>query len=356
MMKSIIKLITILITFTFLIAESVGNENEPVPKSRLGWLTVYRGIMPNELSNGPIAPLSNPDGIDAIVIQSDDILEILAFHGVNDWGTLAVVPVTKDTRFCWDTGPILNVKNDQLICTADSCVTIYNLDKDLRKYSVMMPYIVDDLEVGDIDNDGISELVTLSIGEQTSRSSVNYHLVIAKIDSCGLKSIWDDNSSLNLGYHKSMPKQKIMCIADIKNMGTNMLVIMGSQSDMGPSNYKTYQWNDNKLIETGTFSFVSENLEVSSYIAEYILFGNIKTRKYDKTVFLGKLLKPPEMLGDTFILAIEDTNLVIIDKCFDGWRDNPIWVDLDGNGTGVLRVWKNYGYPKLKYHYYRPST
>ena len=106
---------------------------------------------------------------------------------------------------------------------------------------------------GDIDNDGMEELITFSHNKKDEKhheDNISYSLILTvyKFKKTGLELIWTDDAKFGYGYSNVVPQGDTLAgIGDIDNSGRNRLMIIHPSSDVSADSYDFLIWKNGVL-------------------------------------------------------------------------------------------------------------
>ena len=246
-------------------------EPQPMPKfppdSDTGNPTLS-GAWPEELVRRSAKRLHlKALGRDCVVGQSSESLEVMELD-TTSWHCIAQIPFSYDHHFgtprmYWTTGDLDGDGNDEIVTCQDSLIMRYHwAGGKLRPRRAVFPFLVDQVQIGDVNNDGRNELVffcedSIPISHPDFHP---YHLCIASWRGARLVRLWDDNTKL--GYEVGNMPDFLVCIADLGNRGRNQILVSKCQSDVSPTRFNVLTWNGKAASLELTRSFaLHEKLE-----------------------------------------------------------------------------------------------
>lgn len=221
--------------------------------------------------------------------------------------------------------------------------------------------IIDQAIVGDIDNAGGNELITLSFrktdgpksgGEDAESYDKNLTLSIWQATRNRYERLWQDSGEL--GYHITawMPPDQLVTVGDVENTGKNTLVVSHAQSDVSPTHYDFLVWADASLKLKG--SIILTDGKIWHYTDYYRPSGEPPKDQFwtggplhpvkwkDKTWLLGGSAGPRIQGYTDAIIHLENGNYVSLYPKLEGFSGEDLrgrrtlWIDPDGNGNGLL--------------------
>jgi len=149
------------------------------------------------------------------------------------WGTLGID---------WTTGDLDGDGNDEIVACQDSLITCYQwAGGGLQTHKTLVPFLVDQVQIGDVNNDGRNELVLFCEDSTGQTDFYPYYLRVASWAGSRLVWLWDD--SMKLGYSVCNMPDYLVCIADLTNKRHNQVLVSESQSDVSPTTFHLLTWN-----------------------------------------------------------------------------------------------------------------
>lgn len=225
-----------------------------------------------------------------------------------------------------------------------------------------LPCFIDDIVVGDVDNDSLNELVLFCYENPLRREDpgCRYHLCIAHLNESGLNISWTDKGET--GYVKSniIPSDNLVCIADVANVGYNQLVVAEGQSDVSPTRYHLLTWNEGELRLTESFIVSRGTIVTEGHIEVFPwMMDDFRPMKMDEqTLLLGCMADSGAELEEV-VVRIAHGNLKILEEIsfHEGYvlPNRFCWINVEGKGKGALGV-THLMSGKNKYVFYRPSV
>lgn len=288
-------------------------------------------------------------------------LEIIQFQG-DSWRHISRIQYPNNRVSyeynLWTTGDIDGDSSDEIITCSDSFVSIYKWNgQDFMIRTTTFRYCVEQVRVGDINNDGNNELVFLG-GDSLPKDVIGYpyHLCITKWDTSGLHMLWDDSTKLGYGV-RNMP-DFLLPIADVTNRGYNQMLISRSQSDVSPTEYNLLEWNDKKKhLELIKSCRITDQLVPgdSHILSLPFISGMLNCLTKDDTTFLSGMFfsRGQRYLQNSYvILKIKNDTLVQMRPIF--WNlVQSCFIDIDGNGVGLLVLWRESPSTERQFRFYR---
>ena len=325
------------------------NSEDEVSDSDTGY--IYQGIWSDSLNPFTIKPLRLP-GFDreCVVTSSSKHLEVIQFVG-DSWQNISRIPFSVSHYdyyggYSWTTGDLDRDGSDEIITCLDSLVSqfIWNGEKFLTQTAVF-PYLIEQVRIGDINNDGDNELVFFC-GESLPHERIGYpyHLCIAKWKDSRLNMFWDDSVKLDYAV-RNMPDFLIL-IADVINKGYNQLLISRSQSDVSPTSYNLLKWNDKtgSLELNKSFRITDKVVPDDSYISSLpFISGRLNYLSKDDTIFIsGTMFTAGEKYLENYykIFKIKGDSLIQARCIFHKLTSGTCFIDIDGKGIGLLVIWR----------------
>jgi hypothetical protein len=311
---------------------------------------IYQGVWQDSLNPRAIVPLHlSGFNRECVATTSSNHLEVIQFMS-DSFEIISRIPFSipyyEWGDYSWTTGDLDNDGSDEIIACHDSLVNryIWNGKKFLAQTAVFS-YLIDQVRVGDINNDGDNELVFFC-GESLphERIGYRYHLCIAKWQDSTLNMLWDDSTKLDYGV-RNMPDFLIL-IADVINTGCNQLLLSRSQSDVRPTKYNLLKWNDKKgrLELNKSFRITNQLVPGDSNVRSLpYISGRLNYLTKDDTTFLSGIMvtageKHSEFYYD--ILKIEGDSLIQAHPIFHKLTSGTCFIDIDGKGIGLLVIWR----------------
>jgi hypothetical protein len=325
---------------------------------------IYQGIWSDSLNPFAIKPL-RLTGFDreCVVTTSSNYLEVIQF--VEDsWQSISRIPFSMShydyyEGYSWTTGDLDKDGADEIIACHDSLVHQYKWDgKKFLTQTALFPYLIEQVRIGDINNDGDNELVFFC-GESLPHDRIGYpyHLCIAKWKGSKLNMLWDDSTKLDYAV-RNMPDFLIL-IDDVVNSGFNQLLLSRSQSDVSPTAYNLLKWNDKtgRLEFNKSFRITDKIVPSDSHIHSLpFISGRLNSLTKDNTTFLsGMMVTEGEKHSEFYydILKIEGDSLVQARHIFHNLTSSTCFINLDGKGIGLLVIWREPPSTTNMYRFYR---
>lgn len=355
--------------------QSIEEKEVPVIKANVRAINSFEDTLAIISDSGYVYQGKWPDDLDAcwqlmalhlakskqeyLIVPVNANLEIIQFEG-DSWRRIGRIQYPNNRVSyeynLWTTGDIDGDGDDEIITCYDSLVSCYKWNgHDFLRRTAIFRYCVEQVRVGDINNDGNNELVFLG-GESLPRELIGYpyNLCIAKWDTLGLHLLWDD--STKLGYRVLNMPDFLLFIADIINVGCNQLLVSLSQSDVSPTVFNLLTWDENKGYLKRTKSFVisdrliltDEHIMVTPYVS-----GRLNSfTKHDTTFLSGTLFG---MTGGSKhdIFIIKNDSLAQARTVFRPFPAGGYFIDLDGRGIGLLVIWQEPLSTHKKFRFYR---
>ena len=344
------------------LTKPVINSDDEVSDPDTGY--IYQGVWQDSLNPFAIKTLRLP-GFDrgCVVTTSSNHLHIIQFIS-DSWQNISRIQFSMSHYdyyggYSWITGDLDNDGTDEIIACLDSLVNKYKWNgKKFLAQTALFPYLIEQVRVGDVNNDGENELVFFC-GESLPHERIGYpyHLCIAKWKDTELNILWDD--SIKLGYGvRNMPDFLIL-IADVINKGYNQLLISRSQSDVSPTAYNLLKWNDKKgfLEFNKSFRITDKIVPSDSHIHSLpFISGRLNSLTKDDTTFLsGFMVTEGEKHSEFYydILKIEGDSLIQARPIFNGLTSGTCFIDIDGKGIGLLVIWREPPTTTHQFRFYR---
>ncbi len=336
------------------------SSEEEVSDPNTGY--IYQAIWSDSLNPFAIKPL-RLTGFDreCIVTSSSNHLEVIQFIG-DSWQNISRIPFSVPhyySGYSWTTGDLGNDGTDEIIACHDSFVSQYKWNgKKFLPQTAIFPYLIEQVRIGDINNDGDNELVFFC-GESLPHDRIGYpyHLCIAKWKGSKLNIIWDDSTKLDYAV-RNMPDFLIL-IADVVNNGFNQLLLSRSQSDVSPTEYNLLLWNSEKrnLEFSKSFRITNQIVPGDSYISSLpFISGRLDYfTKGDTTLLSGMMFSAGEKYLEFYynILKIEGDSLVQARPIFHNLTSGTCFIDIDGKGFGLLVIWREPPSTTNMFRFYR---
>lgn len=325
---------------------------------------IYQGIWSDSLDPFAIKPLRlNGFDRECVVTTSNNHLEVIQFIG-DTWQYISRIPFSLSHYdyyggYSWTTGDLDKDGTDEIITCHDSLVSQYKWNgKNFLAQTAVFPYLIEQVRIGDINNDGDNELVFFC-GESLPHDRIGYpyHFCIAKWKDSRLNMIWDDNTKLDYGV-SNMPDFLIL-IADVVNTGFNQLLLSRSQSDVSPTEYNLLLWNSEKrnLEFNKSFRITNQIVPGDSYISSLpFISGRLDYfTKGDTTFLSGMMFSAGEKYLEYCynILKIEKDSLVQVLPIFHNLTSSTCFIDLDGKGIGIFLIWRELPSTTNMFRFYR---
>lgn len=325
---------------------------------------IYQGIWSDSLNSYTIKPLRlSGFDMECVVTYSSSQLEVIQFV-CDSWQTFAHIPYSVSyyyyyDHYSWTTGDLDNDGSDDIITCQDSLVIKYKWNgKKFQAQTMVLPFIIEQVRIGDINNNGDNEMVFF-YGESLPNERINFrhHLGIAKWDSTDLHLLWDD--SAKLGYGVGYTPDYLLFIADVTNKGYNQLIVSRAQTDVSPTQYDLLLWNDKKgsLEFNRSFQLTNQVVPGDSLIDSLPFISGRLTcfNKNDTTYVSGSLFTAGKEHSEIYynILKIEGDSLIQARSIFNGLTSGTCFIDIDGNGIGLLVIWREPPSTTNMFRFYR---
>gem|GEM_PF-1632753 len=299
------------------------------------------------------------------VVECGGRLGIYQFTGA-DWDTLKELEFSGDDstdQVAWSVGDLNDNGRDEVAVSVDRTIKLYEwVDNQVSEVTHRFPYLIDDILIGDANDDNSNELVLFCYQSplRSEDTGCQYHLCIADLDSQHLHVSWTDKG--RLGYIKSnvIPSDHLVCIADIENVGHNQLVVAEGQSDMSPTRYHLLSWDEDELKPVKSFIISKGTMVTEGHIeAPPWMIGDFHPiRMGGETVILASMVHSGAQFKEV-VAKVERGNFTILSELPrpDDWiSPNRLlcWIDIDGKGKGILGVARS-GHGRNSYVFYRSS-
>lgn len=326
-----------------------------------GFKLVYQGDWPSVLrTNGDggrgvqVAHLYD-EPRDCVVRADSTCFRVFQFDD-RTWTQRDSIPfaLSGDTSSisAWTVGDLLGKGQDGIIAVAGNTLGIYSRKGnrfDCTRYR--LPYAVDGIKVGDVNNDGHNELVMLTY-DRLYPDSVPwfyYIVAVARVIGDSFTEFWNDQASLGVERNDECGLDRLVCIADVKGVGRNQLLCARGQSDISATVYLLFDWARGRLTGTREF-FIADTLlngVVSPTLVEsdtgwsdgtpVSVLGDWIPAQFDgKTAFLV-----PWYDGNYKLARIARDSFEVLDT-LPGSKNllhvRAYWIDPDGQGKGILRA------------------
>lgn len=365
--------------------------------------TVYSGKFPIDLAgcqeNGrniiQIGDLFS-DGRDCLIIALSDSLKIFRFDS-NVWKEIAgfeyshyrgkLVEVSHESyNSDWTVADSDGDGKDEIFKFDEGTVRIIRWDgKSFKQQTVPFPAIVEQVIAGDIDNDRVDELITLSfngkIVEPPEYRENYFNLSIWEFEKGGFTKKWSDNSEFKLGFNFIIPPDFLQCVGDPDNKGRNLLITSTPQSDMSATDYVFFEWDGGKLAKILNRRFIYPDMgkydsgpsqrkpgkkirspearkkaaaerhkpqfgKQPSKRLEEFLCGGIEIVSFnDQKMMLGYVFGNQETMGVSLISMPAGLESVdwFVERRFESGLITSHWMNPDGKGYGCLsyNIWQN---------------
>jgi hypothetical protein len=338
------------------------NSEDEVSDSDSGY--IYQGIWQDSLNSFAIMPLRlSGFNRECVVTSSSNHLEVIQFVG-DSWRNIAHIPFTHiyhdyHNSLRWTTGDLDGDGSDEIITCYDSFVNQYSWNgKEFQGKTAEFRYLVEQVRIGDINNDGDNELVFFC-GESLPHERIGYpyHLCIAKWKDSRLNILWDDSAKLDYAV-RNMPDFLIL-IADVVNTGYNQLLLSRSQSDVSPTAYNLLKWNDKKgrLELNKSFKISNQILPADTHhnIMPY-LTSKLNSITQNDTTFLSGIFVSSGKQHIEFcywLFKIKGDSLIQTRPIFHDYPGGTCFINLDGKGVGVLVIWREPPSTTNMFRFYR---
>ena len=308
---------------------------------------------------------------DLLIVRDSTGFDIYEFSNDN-WQFINNLPnkqiaYSQDKPSLWTIGDLNNNGLDEIITWIDSSIITFEWNGDTFVKRVLdYSREIEQAIIGDIDNDNLNEMILFCYGKKLNESfpAFCYYICIVELVQNELKSIWTDEWTLGYGYSYVVPPDKLICIADITNMGCNQLAIILSQSDVSPSRYDLFQWKNNELVlisspfdiniqENGIKPQNRDNVFIPGKppgtIDSYFIGPFLPIKLDSKTLILGVRTcvrtsdRGSLMSFEHVLFRMGNGKSTVVTKLPDYGPVltvpvQTLWMDPDGNGIGVLGI------------------
>jgi hypothetical protein len=357
-----------------------------------GFRLVYKGDWPSALrtdgdwGRGVQTAHLYDEPRDCLIRADSACFRVFQFDG-KTWTQRDSIPfaASGDTSHisAWTIGDLGGKGHDEIISVAGKTLGVFSRKGNkfgCKRYR--LPYLVDDVKVGDVNNDGRNELVMLTYERlfPDSEGSFRYHVAVARVTGDSLTELWNDSASLGV-YHGEDGSDRLVCVADVKGVGFNQLLCRRGQSDVSATVYIVFNWEQGRLTGAGQFLIADTFLKGAEMrgvlappfaqtptLVESDSFWNYGT---PMGPVMGNWI-PAEFNGKTTFLVpwfgyaacklariVHDTFQVLdtLPDRDDFWYVQAYWIDPDGQGKGILRAPReNREYRGQPFDFYRQKS
>lgn len=213
----------------------------------------------------------------------------------------------------------------------------------IRRDSGSGPLWMTDGFVGDIDNDGRNEvLISATEFRPPAYGGDSWSpviLFVCRWNKDTLVQLSNDGGVLKLEQPDShLPSEQMWAVADPRNIGTKRLILLeGEGDDVHAALFREVEWRDGRFRDDGTFWLRHGLLQRDQYDGEAYnaatgcQFGQAR----GKTAILADIFDGDQGREELFVFAGDSATQHLV--LWPGaWTAR--FTDLDGNGTGILRV------------------
>jgi hypothetical protein len=275
-------------------------------------------------------------------------------------------------RNAWCTGDVDNDGLDEILGGDSNRLVVFKWrDTAFTRRVYDFPYQIDNLVVGDINNDGRNEVVLSASDEKLVDGFERERICVARLVDAGLDVLWNDRGGLKLGDNRVTPADRMLTVADLENRHHDELLVCrpatGERPD--PSSYFLVDWQGGQLRILRTFGIVNRRQMAPRRVARMVDAGKIGSyvqgplavgRLNDRTVCLASVSEA-DYESRVMLLTFDKDNMKLMGRMgsfspevpLDRARNGPptdvsdprtqfFLMDLDGRGTAVLRwgVWE----------------
>ncbi|MBI4720621.1 MAG: hypothetical protein HY770_05280 [Chitinivibrionia bacterium] len=98
-------------------------------------------------------------------------------------------------------------------------------------------------------NDGSDWIVSASLTKPLpygikDAASDSFRVGVFRFRGNDIEMIYDDTKDVRIGINEIIPPDKLVCISDYANSGEQRLVVADAQSDVSPTMFRAYRWDD----------------------------------------------------------------------------------------------------------------
>ncbi len=268
-------------------------------------------------------------------------------------------------------GDFNNNKVDEIIFYLNKRIILFEWNgHEFQLTEYESPYYIHQCIIGDVTNNGKNELIMSCMDDSLEKvyphGEYDTHLrvLLATLESGNIAFFYNKKTDLNLRINAIMPSDKLVATFDIDNNGINKLIISNMQSDVSPTYYRIYLW-DNELKSFNLFNqFEITNLHLNPTQLKYenlinYVTGTLHPISLNKTnYFLANIWGANKSFtSHARLLSIEDNNLMCHGEIEEKgcWAYNTFIFQTDNNTICILLLsLKNYNreyklYYKLGY-------
>jgi len=213
----------------------------------------------------------------------------------NKWNKRKSIRISHKPQ-SWTIGDLNKDDVDEIYYSnADSLFIIrYDMNQISTKF-ILLSEEVWQLLAADISNDGIDDLLIFSFKEKydSDKPSIPLSLKIYQGSDDDLREIWESTNKIEFFHSNLQPPFELLFICKYFNDNRNHLFIRSEQSDVSPSNYITYYWENDELKKGSIFYFSNDSLFIDWSIWKEkfpFLVGTLDRIDYKKFYFGGIVL------------------------------------------------------------------
>jgi len=243
------------------ISSSVSAQNDT-----LYFDLVYEGIFPENLWGDQIKAGKLVEGKPETLVTLDSAgFEIFQFTD-SLWKRLDRLPFVQETanrmdrRSTWTIGDLDNDGIEEIVTWSGKTVLQFKARADsFITCTYDFPYVIQQGLIGDIDNDCRNDLVAFCLDENLYRYYEDrlfggtFRLCVLELDAGDLNLTWTDDGNLGYIWSTIVPPDRLQLIAPFPDGNENKLLVSRSQSDMSPTTYDLLAWGGEVLERVQTF-------------------------------------------------------------------------------------------------------
>ncbi len=217
--------------------------------------------------------------------------------------------------------------------------------------------------IGDIDNDGTSEILisatSLRPVDCGGDSWTPVTLFVYRWDRDTLVQLWNDGGALKLEQPNfDYVYEYMLSVADPRNTGSNRLILLEANGDdVHSAGFREVVWRNGKLVDDGSFELREGALERNNYngdphnAATGCDFGQVN----GKTAILADMCRGFDWQGELFVFSGDSAiqHRVLWSDADHDWQSpsNGALIDPDGKGVGALRfMYPRDGGPRFEFY------
>jgi hypothetical protein len=253
----------------------------------------------------------------------------------------------------WTIGDLNKNNIDEIyFAKGDSLFIIENHLNHIITKHILLSEKIWQLLAGDINGDSTDELLIFSFKEKYDyhKPQIPLSLKIYQISNYNLQQIWEDNTQIKFSHSNIVPPFELLFISKYFYGDKNHLFIRSEQSDVNPSKYITYFWENDNLNRGSKFYFSDNNLFIdwSKWKEKSpFLIGTLNLINYKNFYFGGTVLDTKDWSWSYTLFSVNNNEVTKRIKLFSMY--NPTsqeLVVLSGkfwnNNKSIIAISKNW--------------